>query len=503
MPGDPPPPPPPPPHDARERRCLRLRGLPFTVTEDQIGVFLSPAAVAEQVVICRRNGKCTGNAFVVCATEAQAEHAFGALNKAYMGHRYVEIFNALPTEVDAAAAGQTDPDPSRRRSSGSGAGAGPSAGGGSAGPSAAAAVEARPVARLFGVPAGVRPAELAAWLHPARACGGSKSVYYQLNESGYFTGEALVVLEAESDLRVALAMSGAPLKGAPVSIERSSQSALAYQLTPPPPPPPRAASAAAAVSVPASEAASSAPVTPGGPRDAAPLSRVSVSSSASAGSARGGLRSESWTYGGALLRSSGGAAGRGFDRRGSDSGVAAWQAAAAAGAGAGAGALMAGMAGLQLGHSIGGTFHQLQPPLPPQLLAGAQYASGPLSHAQQDYFAPQMLQLQPQLQLQAQAQFQQAQQQACPYPQLLQQSVPLACSVAAPAPSFAGAPDASAAPPAGLYFVSMPQQQAPLQLQPAPPSLLQPPPQWGPAQAQAPQPYPQPFVPQQPPPRPG
>jgi hypothetical protein len=123
--------------DPRERRCLRLRGLPFSAGEAVVAEFLAPCAEVERCVVVRRDGArgrvsgqrhnagvtqcvwracalrrdpcvctragtrrgrtlrapaghCTGNAFVVCADEAQAARAFHALNKRFLGHRYIE-----------------------------------------------------------------------------------------------------------------------------------------------------------------------------------------------------------------------------------------------------------------------------------------------------------------------------------------------------------------------------------------------------------------------------
>jgi hypothetical protein len=204
----------------------------------------------------RPPGRCTGTAFVVCCTVEQAARAFNTLNKHYLGHRSgggggggggaagrpggergaaghpasshggalqaaasapthpfprravrppntVEIFNALPQEVDAAAAGVSEyeqpPPPQRVGSShasssdGGGACAPPASGHasprgtGGAGSSGggAALPPARPVVRIAGVPAGTAPRTLAEWLLPARCFGGgSRGVHYDLDEVG-------------------------------------------------------------------------------------------------------------------------------------------------------------------------------------------------------------------------------------------------------------------------------------------------------------------------------
>lgn len=161
----------------------------------------------------------------MCASAAQASRAFSTLNKAFLGHRYVEVFNASPPEVDAAAAAAGG----ERRAGGAGGsarGGGPGRAArasappalGAAGPrspaaqspssplsarsarseqpppplqlpSAAAPPHARsederaaPVARLSRVPRGVPPKALAAWLAPARLRGGAKGIHYELDK---------------------------------------------------------------------------------------------------------------------------------------------------------------------------------------------------------------------------------------------------------------------------------------------------------------------------------
>lgn len=41
----------------REGRCLRLRGLPFNATEEQVAHFLSACTAVDKVVVCRRDGE--------------------------------------------------------------------------------------------------------------------------------------------------------------------------------------------------------------------------------------------------------------------------------------------------------------------------------------------------------------------------------------------------------------------------------------------------------------
>lgn len=71
--------------------CVRLRGLPFSVTEDEIRMFLGGDPV--DILMMKRDGRFTGEAFVVFGSPLHVEMAL-TKNKGYMGRRYIEVFRA-------------------------------------------------------------------------------------------------------------------------------------------------------------------------------------------------------------------------------------------------------------------------------------------------------------------------------------------------------------------------------------------------------------------------
>eukprot|EP00879_Flechtneria_rotunda_P003460 GHRR01003689.1.p1 GENE.GHRR01003689.1~~GHRR01003689.1.p1 ORF type:complete len:289 (+),score=74.26 GHRR01003689.1:301-1167(+) len=71
--------------------CVRLRGLPFDVSEDEIRVFLGCEPV--DILLVKRDGRFSGEAFVVLGSPLQIQMAVDK-NKSYMGRRYVEVFRA-------------------------------------------------------------------------------------------------------------------------------------------------------------------------------------------------------------------------------------------------------------------------------------------------------------------------------------------------------------------------------------------------------------------------
>ncbi|WIA37538.1 hypothetical protein OEZ86_014445 [Tetradesmus obliquus] len=81
-------------------RVCRLRGLPYSATDEEIAAFFSSYTL-DEVYICRRDGRATGEAYVMFCDAAQASSAMEACNKNYLGSRYIEMFEAA--EADLAA----------------------------------------------------------------------------------------------------------------------------------------------------------------------------------------------------------------------------------------------------------------------------------------------------------------------------------------------------------------------------------------------------------------
>lgn len=81
--------------------CVRLRGLPFGVTERDIVLFLGSEPV--DILPVARSGRPTGEAFAVLRTLPDMDMALRK-NKAYMGTRYIEVFEARKLEYYRAIA---------------------------------------------------------------------------------------------------------------------------------------------------------------------------------------------------------------------------------------------------------------------------------------------------------------------------------------------------------------------------------------------------------------
>lgn len=77
---------------------LRLRGLPYQATEDDIRGFFT-GFVPVVIHTCKRNGRATGEAYVQFGSETEAARAIAAKNSQYLGHRYIEIFEALEGDI--------------------------------------------------------------------------------------------------------------------------------------------------------------------------------------------------------------------------------------------------------------------------------------------------------------------------------------------------------------------------------------------------------------------
>lgn len=94
---------------------VRMRGLPFTATHEQVLNFFSPGEGPKEtcpvsggkdgiLFVRYPDGRPTGDAFVLFACE---EHAQGALrkHKDILGRRYIELFKSTAAEVQQVRPG--------------------------------------------------------------------------------------------------------------------------------------------------------------------------------------------------------------------------------------------------------------------------------------------------------------------------------------------------------------------------------------------------------------
>jgi RNA recognition motif-containing protein len=78
--------------EANLSRVMKLRGLPFTITPEQLCDFFQDFNVSKSdVVIEEVNGKKTGFGLVFFADEATAQRARMERHKKSIGQRYVEV----------------------------------------------------------------------------------------------------------------------------------------------------------------------------------------------------------------------------------------------------------------------------------------------------------------------------------------------------------------------------------------------------------------------------
>lgn len=72
--------------------ALKMRGLPFSVSEREIRDFFQDFRVAERdIKIDMNQGRPTGYALVFFESTDEAERAKNTLNKQYLGSRYVDL----------------------------------------------------------------------------------------------------------------------------------------------------------------------------------------------------------------------------------------------------------------------------------------------------------------------------------------------------------------------------------------------------------------------------
>lgn len=88
---------------------VRMRGLPFTATHEQVLTFFSPGEDLKEtcpvsggkdgiLFVRYPDGRPTGDAFVLFACEEHAQCALGK-HKEILGRRYIELFKSTAAEV--------------------------------------------------------------------------------------------------------------------------------------------------------------------------------------------------------------------------------------------------------------------------------------------------------------------------------------------------------------------------------------------------------------------
>lgn len=86
--------------DGGYRGVLRIRGLPFTVTKADVVGFFQKRGVASVHLVTSKDGRPSGEAFVVFRSVRQARNAVITKNKMQLGGRWVDIYEthrgALP-----------------------------------------------------------------------------------------------------------------------------------------------------------------------------------------------------------------------------------------------------------------------------------------------------------------------------------------------------------------------------------------------------------------------
>jgi hypothetical protein len=82
---------------------VRLRGLPFRASEQDIAGFLSGLEIARTHIVYQ-GGRPSGEAFVEFRNKFGCEGALQR-NRQLMGSRYIEVFRSSKQEMDARVAG--------------------------------------------------------------------------------------------------------------------------------------------------------------------------------------------------------------------------------------------------------------------------------------------------------------------------------------------------------------------------------------------------------------
>ena len=84
---------------ATEHQIVRVRGLPFTCTETELTEFFGSCSIKTVHFTKNREGRPSGDAYIEMSSLRDAKEAM-KLDKAHMGNRYLEVFEARYSEME-------------------------------------------------------------------------------------------------------------------------------------------------------------------------------------------------------------------------------------------------------------------------------------------------------------------------------------------------------------------------------------------------------------------
>eukprot|EP00123_Amoebidium_parasiticum_P016524 comp23475_c0_seq1/m.39237 comp23475_c0_seq1/g.39237 ORF comp23475_c0_seq1/g.39237 comp23475_c0_seq1/m.39237 type:complete len:755 (-) comp23475_c0_seq1:65-2329(-) len=175
---------------------LRLRGLPFSVTVEEIKQFFNGyqlAGAPEKSIrlVQLADGRSSGEAFVQLATTEECERAKDERNKQRIGTRYIDVYSSSQFEAQAAfnqaVSARKNYEQLGQETLQVAMGISPG----------------HPIVRLRGLPFSATAQEVQQFLQPASIMANGVNIVY--DKMGRHKGEAFVVLSSDRDIATAMA----------------------------------------------------------------------------------------------------------------------------------------------------------------------------------------------------------------------------------------------------------------------------------------------------------
>eukprot|EP00271_Cylindrocystis_brebissonii_P015820 TRINITY_DN38855_c0_g1_i1.p1 TRINITY_DN38855_c0_g1~~TRINITY_DN38855_c0_g1_i1.p1 ORF type:complete len:464 (-),score=107.18 TRINITY_DN38855_c0_g1_i1:590-1981(-) len=211
--------------ELKRSNVARLRGLPFSASEQDITDFFAGLALGPEGVVIQMNmqGRSTGQAYVQFADAEQANKALEK-NRQHIGSRYIEVFKGHPADMEAALrmVGRGGGSSSALSASSGGAAVnGGVVGTGIPGMGGNPDMRFSGVIRMRGMPYSCTNADITAFFKgmPIVADG----IFLQTHADGRPTGEAFVEFASEETATRAMQLHREPMGSRYVELFRSTK----------------------------------------------------------------------------------------------------------------------------------------------------------------------------------------------------------------------------------------------------------------------------------------